>query len=148
MAGGENRLNVAVTRARERTYLITSVYPDQLSVENTANEGPKMLKAYLQYALDVSEGRFKPQPRTVVGIRAGGLLKTALATSHPNWQPELPFADLTIREEDRYAGLVLTDDDQYFGQTPKEAHAYRPFALRERNWPFQRKWSREFWREK
>ena len=148
MAGGENRLNVAVTRARERTYLVTSVYPDQLSVENTANEGPKMLKAYLQYALDVSEGRFKPQPRTVVGIRAGGLLKTALVASHPNWQPELPFADLTIREGNLYTGLVLTDDDQYFGQTPKEAHAYRPFALRERNWPFQRKWSREFWRDK
>ncbi|ARK13672.2 AAA domain-containing protein [Fibrella sp. ES10-3-2-2] len=145
MSGGENRLNVAVTRARERTYLITSVYPEQLAVENTANEGPKMLKAYLKYALDVSQGRFTPQPRTVVGIQAGGLLKTVLAATHPTWRPELPFADLTVREGNLYQGLVQTDDDQYFQQTPKEAHAYRPFALRERNWPFQRKWSREIW---
>ncbi|RYF58663.1 MAG: DNA helicase, partial [Cytophagaceae bacterium] len=78
MSGGENRLNVAVTRARERTYVITSVYPDQLSVENTANEGPKMLKAYLNYALEVAQGNFKPQPRPVTGIQAGGLLKNTL----------------------------------------------------------------------
>jgi hypothetical protein len=80
-------------------------------------------------------------------MQAGGLLKRMLAAVHPNWQAELPFADLTIREGGRYQGLVLTDDDQYFGQTTKEAHAYRPFALIERHWPFQRKWSRETWRQ-
>ncbi|WP_375448138.1 AAA domain-containing protein [uncultured Fibrella sp.] len=147
MSGGENRLNVAVTRARERTYVITSVYPDQLSVENTSNEGPKMLKAYLQYALNVAQGQFKPQPRAVVGIQSGGLLKNKLAATHPHWRPELPFADLTIREDKTYQGLILTDDDQYFQQTPKEAHAYRPFALTDRHWPFQRQWSREVWRQ-
>ena len=61
--GGENRLNVAVTRARERVYIVTSLWPDQLNVADTANDGPKLLKAYLQYALDVSEKRFKPLPQ-------------------------------------------------------------------------------------
>ncbi|MBO0952341.1 AAA domain-containing protein [Fibrella forsythiae] len=147
MSGGENRLNVAVTRARERTYVITSVYPDQLSVENTANEGPKVLKAYLTYALEVAQGNFTPQPRPIVGIQASGLLKNTLTANHPDWRPELPFADLTIRAGKTYQGLVMTDDDQYFQQTPKEAHAYRPFALADRHWPFQRKWSREIWRQ-
>ena len=147
--GGENRLNVAVTRARERIYVITSLWHNQLAVDNTANLGPKLLKAYLQYALDVSQGRYRPTPaRDGDGPRSGQLLKDKLAAEHPNWQPELPFADLTIREADQYTGLILTDDAAYFQQSPKEAHAYRPIALSERHWPFQRRWSRNHWKEK
>jgi hypothetical protein len=141
-AGGENRLNVAVTRARERIYVITSLMPDQLSVDGTANTGPKLLKAYLEYALDVSEGRFRPTPKPITGLRSGTLLRDKLAQTNPTWQPELPFADLTIRTGDTYEGLVLTDDDQYYQQSVKEAHAYRPFALQDRGWPFRRVWSR------
>ncbi|MBO0932171.1 AAA domain-containing protein [Fibrella aquatilis] len=149
MPGGENRLNVAVTRARERIYLITSILPNQLVVENTANLGPKLLKAYLQYALDVSQGWYRPTPAPNGDvIRSGQLLRDQLAAEHPNWQPELPFADLTIRHDNQYTGLVLTDDAAYFQQSSKEAHAYRPVALTERHWPFQRRWSRNFWKEK
>lgn len=147
MAGGANRLNVAVTRARERVYVITSLRPEQLTVDNVANDGPRLLKAYLEYAQQVSERRFRPQPRRVEGgLRVANLLKSQLATLHPNWQPELPIADLTIREGDQYAGLVLTDDDQYFGQTIKESHALLPFALRNKQWPYERQWSREYWK--
>lgn len=144
--GGENRLNVAITRARERIYVVTSLWPTQLNVDQSVNAGPKLLKAYLSYALDVAQGRFKPQPRPTIGIRSEALLKTRLMTQQPNWRPELPFADLTAMADDRYQALILTDDNLYFRQTPKETHAYLPFALRARHWPFQRFWSRNFWR--
>ena len=62
VAGGENRLNVAVSRAREKIYVITSLFPTQLHVEETKNEGPKLLKEYLTYAFNVSEGNFTPTP--------------------------------------------------------------------------------------
>ncbi|MCY7358157.1 MAG: DNA2/NAM7 family helicase, partial [Rudanella sp.] len=150
MVGGANRLNVAVTRARERVYVITSLRPEQLTVDNVANEGPRLLKAYLSYAQQVSEGHFRPQPRrTEAGlgsVRGATWLKNQLAAQHPNWQPELPVADLTIREGNQYAGLVMTDDDQYYAQTIKESHALLPFALRNKQWPFERHWSREFWK--
>ena len=147
MAGGANRLNVAVTRARERVYVITSLRPEQLTVDNVANDGPRLLKAYLKYAEDVSEGRFRPQPSQIKGgLNGTHLLKNQLAIQHPNWQPELPIADLTIHEGDQYAGLILTDDDQYFAQTIKESHALLPFALRTKQWPYERQWSREFWK--
>jgi len=148
MAGGANRLNVAVTRAREQVYVITSLRPEQLTVDTVANDGPRLLKAYLRYAQEVSEGRFRPQPRQVEGaLRTAHLLKNNLAAQHPDWQPELPIADLTIRDADQYVGLVLTDDDQYFAQTPKEAHALLPFALRNKQWPYERRWSREHWKD-
>ena len=47
--GGENRLNVAITRAKEKIYLVTSIEPEELNVENSKNEGPKILKRYLSY---------------------------------------------------------------------------------------------------
>ena len=145
--GGENRLNVAVTRARERVYVITSLWPEQLNIADTANEGPKLLKAYLNYALNVAQERFQPTPSSRQALQATVLLKDKLAAEYPNWQPELPFADLTVKTGDTYESLILTDDDAYYQQTPKQAHAYLPIALQTRKWPFQRVWSREFWRK-
>ena len=144
--GGANRLNVAVTRARERVYVVTSLWPDQLQVEGATNEGPKLLKAYLTYARDVSQGNFQPTPQPNTSLPAGSLLKDRLAAQHPDWQPELPFADLTVKADGMYQSVVVTDDDTYYQQTPKQAHAYLPVALAARKWPFQRIWSREFWR--
>jgi hypothetical protein len=145
--GGENRLNVAVTRARERVYMVTSLWPAQLQVEQTANEGPKLLKAYLQYALDVSEGTYRPQPLPTAAYRADWLLKDKLAQQTPNLHKELPFADLTIRQGSTYTGLILTDDDLYYQSTsPKEPHAYLPMLLRQKNWPFSRVFSRQYWK--
>lgn len=146
--GGENRLNVAVTRARERIYVITSLWPDQLNVADAANEGPKLLKAYLSYALNVAQEQFQPTPHPQQALPSDSLLKTRLAADCPNWRPELPFADLTVKADDTYESLVLTDDDAYYQQTTKQAHAYLPIALTTRKWPFRRVWSREYWRQK
>ena len=60
MPGGENRLNVAVTRAREKIILICSIQPEQLHTEDLKNEGPRLLKKYLEFARDVDQRRFTP----------------------------------------------------------------------------------------
>ncbi|WP_215233990.1 AAA domain-containing protein [Dyadobacter linearis] len=146
MQGGENRLNVAVTRARERIYFVTSLWPSQLQTEQTANAGPKMLKAYLEYALDVSEGRFKPTPAPVQHFRSDWLLKERIAGFSANYEKELPFGDITVKSKGAYKGLILTDDDLYHeSKTSKEPHAYLPLLLRLKNWPFKRVYSREYW---
>lgn len=147
--GGENRLNVAVTRARERVYVVTSLLPNQLRTEQTANAGPKLFKAYLQYALDVSEGRYHPQPAPNLGYRSAWLLKDRMSQQNPDYQKTLPFADLTLMTDKRYESLLLTDDDLYFGSpSVKEPHAYLPMLLKTKNWPFQRVYSRRFWKSR
>ena len=146
MSGGENRLNVAVTRAREKIYFVTSVWPSQLQTEQTANDGPRLLKAYLDYALEVSEGRYKPHPLKTDRFRSNWLLKDRLAKLQPDLHKELPFSDLTIKEEGVYKGLILTDDDLYHqSKSSKEPHAYLPLLLRLKNWPVRRVYSREYW---
>jgi hypothetical protein len=49
-AGGERRLNVAVTRARERTILVTSIKSSHINIESAKSEGTIVLHDYLEYA--------------------------------------------------------------------------------------------------
>src|SRR4051812_20633999 len=52
--GGEKRLNVAISRAREKIIIVTSLRPGDLSriVEKDENRklGPRLFKKYLEYA--------------------------------------------------------------------------------------------------
>ena len=143
--GGENRLNVAVTRAREKIYLVSSILPQELRVEDAQNEGPKLLKKYLEYALEVSEGRYLPKPLSNENFRTDWFLKEQLKNHNPLYISELPFADITIKtENDNYESLILTDDNLYFSSiSPKEPHAYLPINLRAKGWKFERIWSRK-----
>jgi hypothetical protein len=49
-AGGERRLNVAITRARRQVILFSSFDPSELRAEQTASIGIKHLKGYLELA--------------------------------------------------------------------------------------------------
>ena len=142
--GGENRLNVAVTRAREKVYVVSSILPNQLNVDNTQNEGPKILKKYLEYALEISNGEFLHEPNLPESFRTDWFLKEQLKVRNSQYISELPFADLTVKAANgKYESLILTDDDLYFGGiSPKESHAYLPMNLRAKGWKFERFWSR------
>ena len=146
--GGENRLNVAVTRAREKVFVVSSILPQQLNTENTAFEGPKLLRKYLEYAMQVSDKHYQPQPLPPVLGAGSRLLKNNLMLMEDNLLPELPFADLTRKQQNVYLSLVLTDDDLYFRSlSAKEAHVYRPVLLAQKNWAVQRFYSRQFWKD-
>jgi very-short-patch-repair endonuclease len=56
--GGERRLNVAVTRARERLVVVSSIFAHDIDDSNIKNAGPKLLKRYLDFA---REGRMPVQ---------------------------------------------------------------------------------------
>lgn len=155
ISGGENRLNVAVTRARERIIMVTSIWPDQLKVDNVKNRGPKLLKEYLIFAKQVSDGKFIPKPYKLAHSNSSWYLKNILmdwsVSAFPEFEfkDELPFADITIKKGDYYKALILTDDDLYY-QNPsvKDIHAYTPFTLSKNNWLFTGFFSREWWQNK
>lgn len=156
VAGGENRLNVAVTRAREKIILICSIQPEQLRTADLRNEGPKLLKQYLEYARDVDQKRFTPavyhdgqQPATWYlnhQIRSWGtekLPELEFAVDH------LPLSDLCVRDESGYLGLVLTDDLHYFNSlSPKDFFAYRPALMSRKNWSYHFVFSRNLWQDR
>ena len=55
--GGENRLNVAISRARREIIVVSSIEPDDLKTDTAKNNGPRRFKDYLRYAKFISEGR-------------------------------------------------------------------------------------------
>ena len=155
IAGGENRLNVAVTRARERIVMVTSIWPDQLKVDTVKNNGPKLLREYLRFAKQVSDGKYEHQPFAPTHSNSSWYLKNILMDwsndTFPEFEfnDELPFADITIKKGGDYGALMITDDDLYF-QNPsvKDLHAYIPFTLSKNNWRFTGFFSREWWQNK
>ena len=48
--GGERRLNVAVTRAKENIQVVSSIRYTDINLSNTGSEGAKLLRTYLDYA--------------------------------------------------------------------------------------------------
>ncbi len=63
-AGGERRLNVAITRARRQVILFASFDPSQLRAEETASIGIKHLKGYLELAASGIESTTDSARRT------------------------------------------------------------------------------------
>lgn len=49
-SGGERRLNVAVTRARDRVKILASFRPDDLDLNRTRSKGVQLLRKYLEFA--------------------------------------------------------------------------------------------------
>ncbi len=148
-AGGENRLNVAVTRAKQQVIVVSSIDAAQLQVENTLHQGPKLLKAYLSYAQTVSNGGFVYSPVKAAAPASGWLLKERLQADLPDLQQELPFADLTCKQSQHYKAVLLTDDDLYFSHlSVRHSHVDVPQLLQNRHWPYFKVYSRQYWEDK
>jgi very-short-patch-repair endonuclease len=50
--GGERRLNVAITRAKHNVKLVGSILPADIKTEKITSEGPKLLHAYIDFAIN------------------------------------------------------------------------------------------------
>ena len=131
--------------------MVTSIWPQELKVENTRNEGPKLLKAYMEFARTVSDGKYELAKPENLNDSANWYLKTVLE----KWLVEeanletggrLPFADITISRNGHYLGIIATDDDNYY-QSPsiKDSHVYTPFTLSSKHWKSKGVFSRNYW---
>jgi hypothetical protein len=147
--GGENRLNVAVTRAREKIIVVCSLFPDTLETESTKNKGPKLLKEYLQFAISISEKR----PKTLK-LRPDRHQEWYLKYHLPLDGREVlydffPNADIAVKDEQGFRSLILTDDDHYQqALSAKHHHALLPRLLEDKKWKYVSMYSRNYWKDK
>ena len=51
-SGGERRLNVAITRAKYNVKLVGSIMPTDIDTDKISSEGPKLLRAYIDFAIN------------------------------------------------------------------------------------------------
>ncbi|MCA8940389.1 MAG: DUF559 domain-containing protein, partial [Planctomycetes bacterium] len=168
--GGENRLNVAVSRAKEAIIIVASIEPEQLNVGESKNRGPRLVRAYLEYARAVArqseEARqavlreINPVKDAHVGtsasfespfeeqvyeaLRAKGLqVDTQVGVS--GYRLDLAIVDPNMNS--RYLIGIECDGATYHSApSVRERDAYRQRFLESRGWVIHRRWSRNWWR--
>ena len=165
--GGENRLNVAITRAKTKVIVVTSIEPEDLKVDAAKNLGPKLLKEYLIYARSVSESDSdhtrailksldpteRPKPGFITSLadvedqmkekleKLGYTVHTGLG----NRQSRIALA-IYDEQSDRYlVGVELERDAFMASASAVERDVYKPRFLEARGWTILRVWSRDWW---
>ena len=170
MKGGENRLNVAVTRARREMVVVSSIEPSDIKL-TSRHDGPRRLRQFLEYAKETSalnrEGQEDVLTRINPGMRKARDSKRAGFDSDFEQQvyeklsgrgyvvkTQVGFSgyriDLAVvhpDDENRYV-LGIECDGATFHSTKsvKERDVMRQKFLEEKGWVMERIWSRNWWR--
>jgi hypothetical protein len=152
--GGENRLNVAITRARKQNILITSLKLSDFKERHMKNAGIRLLKEYLVFVDEVQQGKailnLKPD---AAGYDRNWSFRDRLIGTYGNHEvAENSYSavmDLEVNEKGKAVAAILTDDQRFFSaRTAKEAFVYHPRLLTSRNWHMVFLFSRQYWMDK
>lgn len=167
--GGENRLNVAVSRAREQIVVFASIEPAALNVAASRNRGPRLFRQYLEYARAVSHANREIQHGVLRDI-SGGLVRgsEAVLSFDSPFEEEVHAAlereGLVVRSQIGVSGfridLAVVDPNDHtryclgiecdgatYHSAPsvRERDVYRQRSLEMRGWKIHRIWSRNWW---
>lgn len=147
MQGGEKRMNVAVSRAREQVIVVSSIMPQELRTDTLKHEGPRILKEYLQYAWDCQQfdrdNFFAKNASTISSTSTAQKVVDLLQPNASiNIRPVYPFASLTLQTENTNS-LIDTDDERYKNiEYAKYWHFNKPLLLQQKGWAYQHLFSR------
>ena len=167
---GENRLNVAATRASQEIFVVCSVDPRELNTGDTKNPGPKRLKDFLLYAKAVGEGNREDVGRVLDSLDSG--MSGRRGSSQYDSEFEEMVCDRLVAmgytvdtqvgrsgyridlavvhpdDEDRYVLGIWCDGATYHSaKSVRERDVMRQRFLEGRGWKMERIWSRNWWRD-
>jgi very-short-patch-repair endonuclease len=151
-AGGERRLNVAITRARKHIKLVSSILPED--IEGTT-PGAEALREYIAYAMtheltDAGSAREEEQDRLQAEIRSwlesrGLLVEERVGRS-------VSRIDLAVADRNRpgnYVLGILTDGRSYRkAGNARDRERLREEVLTGLGWYIHRVWSQEWIRDR
>ena len=164
--GGENRLNVAITRAKQKIYVVTSIEPEELKVDSSKNIGPKLLRNYLTYVRAVSNGNTEEVKTILNGFGETAAAKPRLSNLLPienqiaakltklgyNTEINLGNSNSKIsiavydKKKDKYLLGIETDElVTKSSNSVLERDVYRNEFLKSKGWKLIRVWSRDWW---
>ena len=154
--GGWRRLNVAITRARYRNEIVTSIRASDIT-ESVTTEGLRHLRRYLDYAA-------RGMPALALGTSAGGDAESPFEESVINvirsWGYELTpqvgtagyRIDIGVRHPDHpgvYALGVECDGYQYHSsKVARDRDRLREQVLRGLGWNLHRIWGTAWYRDR
>lgn len=153
--GGERRLNVAITRARQELVLFSTLRPEHIDLARTQAVGVRDLKHFLEFA--------ERGPRALAEANFGSIGEfdspfeeaVAAALSKKGWQVQTQIGvssfrvDLGVVHPDapgRFLAGVECDGATYHrSATARDRDKLREFVLRGLGWEIVRIWSTDWW---
>ena len=154
--GGERRLNVAVTRAKNRITLVSSFSSRDMDPERSTAEGVKLLRQYLQYVESdganlgdhvLDKPKLNPFEIDVRDTLLRHDLKlTAQYGTSGYW---IDFAVQHPLQPGRYVLAIECDGASYHSsQSARDRDRLRQEQLERQGWRFHRIWSPEWFHDK
>lgn len=167
--GGENRLNVAISRAKRHIDIVTSIIPSDLRVDDIKSVGVHVLRKYLDYAYCVSDGD-RVNAKAVLDSFNTELPKTApifgdvksvlcervaklLSDKGVILEREVGMGcyklDLAVKDKaGNYLLGIECDDAAYSDESAaRERDVMRRRFLQSRGWKLYRVWSSDFYHD-
>ena len=165
--GGENRLNVAISRSKKKIHIVLSFDPEELQVETAKNDGPRILKKYLQYAVAVSNGekelaasilesfgekRWAPAPPVPGESPITEKVYNALVRKGYSVEKDVGIGgyqiDLAIKQDGKYILGIECDNHIYeMSDSTRERDYHRQKYLESRGWHIHRVWTPGMWKD-
>lgn len=153
--GGHRRLNVAISRAREKVLIFSSLIPEQIDLSRVRAAGVRDLKHYLEFALrgsralasqSVATGQDPDSPFESAVI---GILRNKEWTVHPQVGCSGYRIDIGVvdpRAPGRYLLGIECDGRTYHsGATARDRDRLRQHILEGLGWRIHRIWSTDWW---
>ena len=157
-AGGEKRLNVAITRARRELHIFSSIRPDQIDLGRTRARGVHDLKAFLDYAsrgpialstcekgsLGPAESPFEESVLEALRDK-GWEVRTQIGVSGFR----IDLGVVNPRRAGAYLAGIECDGAQYHSSaTARDRDKVRQAVLEGMGWKILRIWSTNWFRDK
>lgn len=162
--GGENRLNVAISRAKSKVYVVKSVAAGEFDVEESRNDGPRYLKRYLEYAEAVSAGD-RETARRILFSFSEGKTDRSVDKQQPKIAKQLRHElerrgyeveenvgigdyniDMAVKVNGLYKLGIEFDSSLYdVSRNTRERDYHRWNYFRLRGWHMYRVWSSAWW---
>ncbi len=154
-AGGERRLNVAVTRARKELVVYSSFRADQLNADGAKHVGVRHLKAFLDYAERGPVALHAQDKGSVGGFDSPFEAAVSEQLQARGWQVVAQIGvsafriDLGIVHPDKpgayLAGIECDGATYHRSATAQDRDKIREQILRHLGWEILRIWSTDWW---
>ena len=165
--GGENRLNVAITRAKKKIQIVTSMNPSDFDVSGISSKGPFFLRKYLEYSYAISNRdresalrilhSFHDEQSPSESVRFDSEFEEqvydALKERGLDVYTQIGVGgysiDLAVRKNGKYILGIECDGKLYHSSdSARERDYHRQKYLESRGWKIYRIWSTNWWNDK
>jgi hypothetical protein len=151
MEGGERRLNVAVTRAREKVILVSSIKSSDIDLSSTKSVGVKCLHNYLAYA-ELTSKIEKPEAETTHQSEIEKEVTEEIRRLGYVAVPQVGESSLRVdigvktpEDPDRFIlGIILDGEGYRSTATARDRDRLRAQVLEGMGWNLHRIWSPEW----